>query len=219
VCVVTLEATDVFAPALSPAAWSSGPEWFARHEDGRRRPLTQPLGRWLGPVDSGDRSMLARVSGAALDLGCGPGRLVVELARRGVHALGVDISADAVHLARRAGAAVLRRSLFSPLPGEGRWDTVLLADGNVGIGGDPGVLLRRCRQILAPGGRAVVELEEPGTGLVCTRLRLERGAEATSWFDWASLGVDAVPATAAQAGLRVQESWEQSGRWFATLLA
>jgi SAM-dependent methyltransferase len=162
--------------------------------------------------------MLARVRGTTLDLGCGPGRLVVELARRGVHALGVDISADAVHLARRAGAAVLRRSLFCPLPGEGLWDSVLLADGNVGIGGDPAALLRRCRALLAPGGRAVVELEEPGTGLVCTRLRLERGAEATSWFDWASMGVDAVPAPAAAAGLRVHECWERSGRWFATLL-
>jgi SAM-dependent methyltransferase len=215
---VTLAVTDLFAGPAAEAVGSPEGPWFARREDGRRWPLDPPLGRWLGPVDAADRSMLARVSGTALDLGCGPGRLVGELARRGVHALGVDISADAVHLARRAGAAVLRRSLFSPLPGEGHWDTVLLADGNVGIGGDPGALLRRCRRLLAPGGRAVVEVEEPGTGLVCTRLRLERGAEATSWFDWASIGVDALPATAASAGLRVHECWERSGRWFATLL-
>jgi SAM-dependent methyltransferase len=216
---VTLAVTDLFAETPDPAAWGTDAAWFARHADGRRSALSQPLGRWLGPVDRADRSMLARGRGAVIDLGCGPGRLVVELARRGRHALGVDLSADAVHLARRTGAVVLRRSLFAPLPGEGHWDTVLLADGNVGIGGDPAALLRRCREILAPAGRAVVELEEPGTGLVCTRLRLERGAEATSWFDWASLGVDAVGRTAARAGLRVHESWEQSGRWFATLLA
>src|SRR4051812_40435988 len=83
----SLAVTDLFA--RPPAPWSSDAQWFARHEDGRRWALTQPLGRWLGPVDAGDRSMLARVAGAALDLGCGPGRLVVELARRGCSALGV----------------------------------------------------------------------------------------------------------------------------------
>ena len=48
----------------------------------------------------------------------------------------------------RRGGAALRRDVFAPLPGEGRWYTALLADGNVGIGGDPVALLqpapRRC---------------------------------------------------------------------------
>ena len=35
------------------------------------------------------------------------------------------------------GATVLQRDIFGPLPGEGRWGTALLFDGNVGIGGDP----------------------------------------------------------------------------------
>jgi hypothetical protein len=48
---------------------------------------------------------------------------------------------------------------------------------------------------------------------------LERGQEVTSWFDWASLGLDAIDGTAAQAGLRVSERWHQDDRWFATLVA
>ena len=60
-----------------------------------------------------------------------------------------------------------------PMPGEGRWDTVLLADGNIGIGGAPVALLRRtadfnwhretARALLrhAP----VVVLDEATTGL------------------------------------------------------
>ncbi len=53
--------------------------------------------------------------------------------------------------------------MFAPLPGEGRWGTALLADGNIGIGGDPVALLRRLREVLDPRGRIVVELAAPGT--------------------------------------------------------
>ena len=82
-------------------------------------------------------------TGPTIDLGCGPGRLVARLVERGVPALGVDQSATAVGLARRSGAPALRRDVFEPLPGTGRWQTVLLADGNVGLGGDPWRVLRR----------------------------------------------------------------------------
>ena len=53
--------------------------------------------------------------------------------------------------------------VFDDVPREGRWGTALLADGNVGISGDPVHLLRRVRQLLQPGGRAVVEVSGPGT--------------------------------------------------------
>ena len=36
---------------------------------------------------------------------------------------------------------MVRRDLFGALPGEGTWSHVLLADGNIGIGGDPVTLL------------------------------------------------------------------------------
>ena len=51
--------------------------------------------------------------------------------------LGVDISRTAVARVRQAGASALHRSVFDPLPGQGRWGTALLADGNIGIGGLP----------------------------------------------------------------------------------
>jgi hypothetical protein len=104
------------------------------------------------------------------------------------------------------------------VPGEGSWDCVLLADGNVGIGGDPAALLARCRDLIAPEGRVLVELDPPGTGLSADRVRLEHGAQRGSWFDWAHVGLDAVGQPAAQAGLRVTETWERSGRSFATLV-
>jgi len=213
-------ATDLYAAALQ----SSGPgpsggldPWYATYEDGRRRSLAGALERWCGPADDVDRQLLARARGTVLDVGCGPGRLVAELARQGRHALGVDISPVALRLARQAGAVVIRRSVFSPVHGEGMWGTVLLADGNIGIGGSPVALLNRCRELITATGQILVEIERDGIGFRTTRIRLERGTETSEWFPWAHIGADAVADAAARAGLRVDEIWNAGGRCFATL--
>ena len=90
------------------------------------------------------------------------------------------------------------RDVFGRIPAEGRWRHVLLADGNVGIGGDPAALLRRVAALLADAGTALVELDPPGTGLRREAARLEAG-----WFPWARLAVDAIDEPACAAGFRV----------------
>jgi len=104
------------------------------YADGRRTPLR--IDDWLHAIP-GDSSILDRCQGHTLDVGSGPGRLTVALAERGVPVLGIDITPAAVQLARSSGALALHRDVFSTVPGTGRWARVLLADGNVGIGGDP----------------------------------------------------------------------------------
>ena len=215
---MSLPTPDGHAAAFPTAGTGPrGAGWYVCDEVGRCEPLRPDLERWCGEVDAVDLALLARAEGPVLDVGCGPGRLVAELARRGQSALGVDVASAAVRLTTAAGGAAVRRSVFEPLPGEGRWRTVLLADGNVGIGGDPVALLRRCRALVQPGGRVLVELEAPGTGCTSVRTRLERGSEVTPWFDWAHVGVDAVAGPAAAAGLSVQDTWDAPGRWFASL--
>ena len=120
-----------------------------RTADGRALPLQ--VSRWCGPPDAADEELLRHCHGPVLDVGCGPGRLTVALTERGIPALGVDISGTAVARVRRAGATALHRSVFDPLPGEGRWATVLLADGNIGIGGQPA---RPAAAALRPAGGA-----------------------------------------------------------------
>ena len=116
--------------------------WYARYEGGARRSLGEALRRWCGTADPTDRELLARAPGAVLDArAAGPGRLVGELTRQGREAAGIDTSRVAVRLARSGGATALCRSIFDPVPGEGGWDSILLADGNIGIGGDPAALL------------------------------------------------------------------------------
>jgi SAM-dependent methyltransferase len=211
--------TDLYATALYSMSEPDGHRhWYARYEGGPRRSLGESLRRWCGTVDATDQDLLARAQGAVLDAGCGPGRLVIELASQGRESAGLDTSRVAVRLARSAGATALCRSIFDPVPGEGRWDTVLLADGNVGIGGNPAALLARCRELIGPTGRVLVELDPPGTGLRSSRVRLEHGTRRGSWFDWAHVGLDAVDGPAAEAGLRVEETWQRAGRSFAALV-
>jgi hypothetical protein len=107
--------------------------------------------------------------------------------------------------------------VFGTLPGERRWGTVLLLDGNVGIGGDPERLLRRVARLLTPGGRALVETEPPATRTRAVRARLETGSGAGAWFGWAVVGADAVGPLGAAAGLRHVETFVAGGRWFAEL--
>ncbi|WP_104528252.1 class I SAM-dependent methyltransferase [Blastococcus saxobsidens] len=213
-------ATDLYAAALqsvrSDEVAGSRP-WSVRDHDGRAFPLAGALDRWTGRADAVDRRFLGRARGTVLDIGCGPGRLAAELARTGVHALGLDISPAALRLARRSGATVIQRSVFEPVVAEGLWGTALLADGNIGIGGDPTVLLRRCRSLLAPDGLVLVETERPGAGLRTTRLRLERVDAVSAWFDWAEVGCDAVEELAGSAGLHPSETWQDGGRWFVAL--
>ncbi len=176
-----------------------------------------PVRDWTRDYLDGDELLLTRCDGATLDIGCGPGRLAAALLARRVLALGIDISNEAVEIARAKGAAVLQRDVFGALPREGSWQHALLADGNIGIGGDPIRLLVRCRELLAPTGTVLLDLQGTGAHLRTDRVRLLAGDLASDWFHWSSLPTGALPAIAAATGFSVREVWRSAGRWQAEL--
>lgn len=177
-----------------------------------------PISRWRADFDPGDDALLSPCFGPTLDIGCGPGRLTYALASRGVAALGIDIAPGAVRQTQQRGAQALQRDVFGPLPAEGRWSSVLLADGNIGIGGDPARLLRRVFELLAPGGQAVVELAEPGVGMSVHEVQLEVAGRWSTPFGWAIVGAESLAALAEVAALRMLDVSCSDGRWFATLV-
>ncbi|MGA5875045.1 class I SAM-dependent methyltransferase [Streptomyces cellulosae] len=214
-------------PAADPA-WSADPyadalragrgPLFLRRTDGWLLPLD--VQRWCAEPDPADLDVLGRCEGAVLDVGCGPGRLVAALGAQGRRALGIDVSEAAVaHTVRRGGRA-LRASVFDPLPGAGRWDTALLMDGNIGIGGDPAALLHRMARLLTPDGLLLVEtVPYPD---VDERLTVQLTAPHTTPgapFPWARLGTPALLHRARSDGWRVTDRWSTDTRTFVALRA
>ncbi|MFZ3493324.1 class I SAM-dependent methyltransferase [Streptomyces sp. 5.8] len=222
--------TSGAARAGSPvAAWSADPYTVAlrsgrgplylRRGDGWLLPLD--VERWCEAPDDADRTVLGRCRGAVLDIGCGPGRLVSALAARGHRALGIDVSPEAVARTARTGGTALHRSVFDTLPGEGRWDTALLIDGNIGIGGDPAALLRRTAEVLAPSGSLIVECVQAEAGADVdercdVRVADGRGGLGAP-FPWARVGPEALARHAADAGWTPAGRWTAAGRPFTVL--
>ncbi len=107
--------------------------------------------------------------------------------------------------------------MFDPLPREGTWASVLLFDGNIGIGGDPSRLLARVRDLMAPDGCVIVELEPPGVHVEFGHVEFEVATGMVGIFPWCWVGCDEIGALAAGSGLRVDDWRAVDGRWFARL--
>ena len=185
-----------------------------RSSTGEHRPLG--VDAWHAPPTEVELELIDLLPAPVLDVGCGPGRIAAALAARGVPSLGIDVSPAALAVADGAGATVLDRSVFDPLPGEGRWGAALLLDGNVGIGGDPVRLLARVRELLRPGGVALVEVEEHGRPTVVDRVRLRCTRRGDGpWFGWAWVGADDVARLADDAGFGGAAVEVHGDRYFA----
>ncbi|WP_433796530.1 methyltransferase domain-containing protein [Actinoplanes sp. CA-252034] len=204
----------VFDAAFSRAAAGVPAGFTARHPSGAVQHFDPAV--WCRDTIAGDDGLLERCTGPTLDVGCGPGRLTGALIATGRPALGIDVSATAVRLARRRGAVALQRDVFEPVPGSGRWRHLLLADGNIGIGGDPRSLLARCRQLLAPDGRVHAEVAPPGTAAWSGTATVHGSAGGS--LRWACVPFDDLPGVAGAAAMRAIDTWTEAGRWFATLL-
>jgi len=168
---------------------------------GLARPEIEYVGR---PPDPRCGSMTAaRHPGRCLDPGPLPGehagrRLRPGPAHRGAGRGGACRPSASTSLPRpcswpgRAGRWRCTGTCSPRSRGPGRWARVLLADGNIGIGGDPDALLSRVAELLKPLGQALVEVEPPGAPLAKDMVRLSHAGQCSSWFPWASIGADQI---------------------------
>ena len=179
---------------------------------------TMDVARWNAGADDADLTLLRSVTGPVLDIGCGPGRMVRAALDLGLEVLGVDVSPTAIEIASEARLPVLERSVFDALPDEGEWQTALLVDGNIGIGGDVRAMLSRCRELLTATGEIVVELHPDAdrNNTYTGTLVDARGGES-GVFPWAEIGLTPMTLLAADMGLTLLQSWMLDGRTFCRL--
>jgi len=102
---------------------------------------------------------LGKVRGRVLDVGAGAGCHVLELEKRGMDVLAIDISIRSVEIMEKRGVR-------NPMVGdifevhEGAFDTILLLMNGVGIARTlDGLkqLLLQCKKLLAPGGQVLLD--------------------------------------------------------------
>jgi len=202
---------------------SDGQPCWISTADGSRLPLT--IGRWLGGDASTvsdralDEALLQRCMGPTVDVGCGPGRLTAALADRGVPSLGVDMSAAAVEMTLQRGGQAIHHDVFAPMPDATTWTHALLADGNIGIGGNPVRLLRRIRKLLHPTGRIVADVESRMSGVRPDVRRWETDHTVSRWFPWVLVGADAIGTLAESAGFHLVSADEVADRSVVVLQA
>ncbi|MFJ2370388.1 class I SAM-dependent methyltransferase [Microbacterium sp. NPDC087665] len=183
--------------------------------DGGRR---IEIARFLAAADAADESVVERIRGPVLDVGCGPGRLLHAAIRAGLLGLGVDVSRTAVEHARERGLPALQLSVFEPLPQEGAWETLLLLDGNIGIGGEPIALLARCAQIISPWGSICAEVDpDPDADRGYEATVVDDDGRSSSPFPWYDIGAAAVRKRVQGTALEIVEEWTASGRAFVRL--
>jgi SAM-dependent methyltransferase len=161
-----------------------------------------PFRQWPKP----ERAALRLARGRVLDVGCGAGRVAIELQERGHEVVGIDVSPLALEVARRRGAKEVRELAVTQVgPALGPFDTIVMFGNNCGLFGSrrrAPWLLRRFKSVSSPGARILASSTDPYTtdnpehlayheqnrrrGLMGgqLRIRIRHGHYATPWFDY-----------------------------------
>jgi SAM-dependent methyltransferase len=181
-------------------------------------PVDFDVRSWCEEASALESSLLRTLQGPVLDVGCGPGRLLAAAQRMGLTALGIDTSAEAVRRARGRGAHALEQSIFAPVPHPGRWQSLILLDGNIGIGGSVTSLLLRCRQLITPHGTLLVEVETDETlDTVFSAVLEDATGNQSEPFQWARTGLAGLQSRAQRSGWAVMSVQHIQGRVFCHL--
>jgi SAM-dependent methyltransferase len=121
----------------------------------------EPLRRWPAV----ERKALRLARGRVLDVGCGAGRVAIELQRRGRVVIGIDVSPLAVEVSRRRGVRDARVVPFQDVDASlGVFDTVAMFGNNFGLFGNASGakrLLRRLHRLTSERGRILGASNDP----------------------------------------------------------
>jgi SAM-dependent methyltransferase len=146
-----------------------------------------PVRRW----PTVERRALHWVRGRVLDVGVGAGRVALELQKRGLEVVAIDVSPGAVEVARRRGARDVRVLALEDVDGSlGPFDSLVMFGNNFGLFGSR-AKARRLLQRLRPFVDRIVAAsndpsgtDDPATSL--TKIGTACAAACRASFGYAS---------------------------------
>lgn len=192
-----------------------------------------PVRRWKAV----ERRALRYARGRVLDVGCGAGRVALELQARGRHVVAVDPSPGAVEVARRRGVRDVRLMRLEDVDGSiGHFDTVLMYGNNFGLLASRSKarrLLRKLRPLtdrIVAGSNDPYRTDDPAhlayrernrrRGRMAGQLRLRvRYRDLTDpWFEYLLASPDEMTDIVDGTGWRIHRFVRDEGTYFVAVL-
>jgi SAM-dependent methyltransferase len=177
-----------------------------------------------------ERRALRFVRGRVLDVGCGAGRVALELQSRGRDVVAIDVSPGAVEVSRRRGVRDVRLLPFEEVDATlGGFDAVVMYGNNFGLFGSRAKAQRMLRRLHELADRIVATstdvyaTDDPvhlayhernrrrGRMAGHLRLRVRHRNLATDWFDYLLVSPEEMRALAEEAGWRIHRLVRDAG--------
>jgi 2-polyprenyl-3-methyl-5-hydroxy-6-metoxy-1,4-benzoquinol methylase len=138
-------------------------------------------------------AVLGRTPRLVLDVGCGEGWLVRELAKAGVDSLGIDVVPDLIESAQHAGGGRFRLLSYEEVSMDILKEKFDLLVCNFSLIGNESVnrLFRLAPTFLHPGGSLIVQTIHPVAG--CGDGKYEDGWREGSWAGFSDSFSDPAP--------------------------
>ena len=144
-------------------------------------------------ADPLEEALLAHAAGHCLDIGCGAGRILRYLRAKSYAIEGIDIDPQLIQLCRELGDSPVHLASWETMEQLGRFDTHMLLNRSIGIGGNlAGVkrLLAQCAASASSGGVLLFdsyEISNP-SGVIERTLRYKYRGEYSETFPWIHFG-------------------------------
>ena len=139
--------------------------------------------------DSLEAALLAHVVGRCLDIGCGAGRILRYLSAKGYAVVGIDIDPPLIQLCREFGDGPVHVASWEKMEPLGQFDSLLLLNRSIGIGGNLAGVKRLLAQCAASASSSGVlffdsyEIAGP-TGILERTLRYKYRGQYGEAFPW-----------------------------------
>jgi len=189
--------TDLFSDAKIVESWSkNAPSWTVAVRKGQiesRRQITDQA-----IVDA----VLSRSPCSVLDIGCGEGWLVRELAARNIHVVGVDVVPELIEAAQNAGGGDFRTMSYEDIATGKLRGSVDVIVANFSLLGKESVegVFRATPSLLAAHGSFIVQTLHPV--IACGDFPYRDGWREGSWTGFSTDFTDPAPWY-----FRTLESW------------